>query len=85
MPALGLQWHARMRLTCPDGFCMFDLGLCRGNVAANGRLVSGYGAQVHLEMQRVASYRGDSLFSPSHALPLFPSFSRLLSPWLRFI
>jgi len=50
---------------------MFDPGLRRRNVAANGRLVSGYGAQVHLEMQRVASYREDSLLS----LPLSPALS----------
>lgn len=46
-------------------------------VAANGRLVSGNGAQVHLEMQRVTSYRENSLlllsFPPSLLLPLFLS------------
>jgi len=76
VPGLGLQRHARMRLTCPDGFCMFDPGLRRRNVAANGRLVSGYGAQVHLEMQRVASYREDSLLSAPPTISLALSHSR---------
>lgn len=47
-------------------------------VAANGHLVSGNGAQVHLEMQRVTSYRENlllllSLFAPSPPISLLSS------------
>lgn len=64
---LGLQGHVRMRLTCLDGFCMFDLGLRR----EWRRTGVSFPVTVHRCISRcsVASYRENLLLSFPLYLP----------------